>query len=216
VKRCVEEAGIGFCLAPRFHPAMRFVGPVRRELGVATVFNFLGPLINPALAKRQLIGVGDPAMADRMLSVLEAYGTTHAMVVFGHDGLDEISTVTTSTVLETVRVGEESTPYRRRKFEIDPRAFGLAPVQLADLLGGSAAVNAGRAVAVLDGEAGPQREFVLLNSAAALVVAGAVERIEEGIELAVSLLDSGKAAAKLERFVTVSKQAAAEEDSAQT
>jgi anthranilate phosphoribosyltransferase len=172
-------------------------------------------LINPASAERQLIGVGDPAMAERMLAVLEASGTTHAMVVFGHDGLDEISTVTTSTALETVRVGEEPTPYRRRTFEIDPRTYGLAPAQLADLLGGSAAVNASRAVAVLDGEAGPQREFVLLNSAAALVVAGVVEGIEEGIELAVSLLDGGKAAAKLERFVAVSKQAAVEEESAQ-
>lgn len=214
VRRCVEEAGIGFCLAPRFHPAMRYVGPVRRELGVATVFNFLGPLINPALAKRQLIGAGDPAMAERMLAVLEAFGTTHAMVVFGHDGLDEISTVTTSTVLETVRDGDGPTPYRRRSFEIDPRTYGLAPAQLRELLGGSAAVNAGRAVAVLDGEAGPQREFVVINSAAALVVAGVVEEIEEGIELAVSLLDSGKAAATLERFVTVSKAAAVEEDSA--
>ena len=100
VVRCIEEVGIGFCLAPRFHPAMRHAAPVRRELGVATFFNFLGPLANPAGATRQVIGVGDPAMASRMLAVLEANGTERAMVVFGHDGLDELSTVTTSTVLE--------------------------------------------------------------------------------------------------------------------
>ena len=113
VRRCIDDAGIGFCFAPRFHPAMRFAAPVRRELGVATVFNFLGPLVNPAGARRQLVGVSDPAMADKMLEVLEAFGSVHAMVVFGHDGLDELSTVAPSTMIESVR--EPDGTYRRRR-----------------------------------------------------------------------------------------------------
>ena len=211
VERCVASAGMGFCFAPRFHPAMRHVAPVRRELGVATVFNFLGPLVNPAGAKRQLVGVGDPTMAERMLAVLEASGTIHAMVVFGHDGLDELSTVTTSTVLETVRGGEAATGYTRRSFEVDPRAYGLGQVELADLQGGPPALNAELATEILAGETGPRRDFVLLNAGAALVVAGLTNDIGTGIDLAASMLDSGKAAAALELLVTVSNSAAAAE-----
>lgn len=210
VERCVAEAGIGFCLAPRFHPAMRHVGPVRGALGVATVFNFLGPLANPADAKRQLIGVGDPAMAERMLAVLEANGTIHAMVVFGHDGLDELTTVTTSTVHETVLTGDGTGVYRRRTYEVDPRALGLAPAQLSDLQGGSPALNAELATAVLAGELGPRREFVLLNAGAALIVAGLADDLAGGIELAASVLDSGAAGATLAALVTASRRAAAE------
>jgi len=207
VKRCIASAGIGFCFAPRFHPAMRYVAPVRRELGIATVFNFLGPLSNPAAAQRQLIGVGDPAMAERMLAVLEASGTLHAMVVFGHDGLDELSTVTTSTVLETVRCDGGPEPYRRRSFEVDPRSYGFSRSELGDLQGGEAQLNARLASAVLAGEPGPRRDFVLLNAGAALVVAGIVETIEAGIELAVEVLDSGRAASTLESLVRASRAA---------
>lgn len=210
VKRCVDDAGIGFCFAPRFHPAMRYVAPVRRELGVATVFNFLGPLANPASAKRQLIGVGDPAMAERMLAVLEATGTVHAMVLYGHDGLDELSTVTTSTVFESVRDPEGAGGFRRRRFEVDPRAYGLGRVELQDLLGGSAALNATLATAVLSGETGARREFVLLNAAAALVVAGLADDIGSGIELAAGVLDSGRAADALAALVRTSQSAAEE------
>ncbi len=212
VSRCVASAGIGFCFAPRFHPAMRHVGPVRGELGVATVFNFLGPLINPARAQRQLIGVGDSAMAERMLAVLEANGTIHSMVVFGHDGLDELSTVTTSTVLESVRTGESASGYERRTFEVDPGDYGLAPAELSDLQGDTPAVNAELTAAVLAGETGRRRDFVLLNSGAALVVAGLAEDIGSGIELAAAMLDSGKAAATLERLIAVSNSAAAGDD----
>jgi anthranilate phosphoribosyltransferase len=215
VSRCVASAGIGFCFAPRFHPAMRHVGPVRGELGVATVFNFLGPLINPARAQRQLIGVGDSAMAERMLAVLEANGTIHSMVVFGHDGLDELSTVTTSTVLESVRTGESASGYERRTFEVDPGDYGLAPAELSDLQGDTPAVNAELTAAVLAGETGRRRDFVLLNSGAALVVAGLAEDIGSGIELAAAMLDSGKAAATLERLIAVSNSAAAGDDGAQ-
>ncbi len=211
VAECVARAGMGFCFAPVFHPAMRYVAPVRKELGVATVFNFLGPLANPAAANRQLIGVGDASMAERMLAVLEAVGTHHAMVVFGHDGLDELTTTTTSTVLETVRVeGEASGPssYRRREFEVDPVELGLPQVALADLLGGDATVNATLAAGVLAGERGPRRDFVLLNAGAALVVAGLAGDIGAGMELAASVLDGGKAAGALEALVRVSRSVA--------
>ena len=154
VARCVEEAGIGFCLAPRFHPAMRQAAPVRRELGAPTTFNLLGPLSNPAGARRQLVGIGDAAMAERIVSVLEAGGATHAMVVFGQDGLDELSTVTTSTVLESVSTGDGR--YRRRRFEVDPASLGIKPSRLGELRGGGAGENAALARAVLAGEPGPR------------------------------------------------------------
>src|SRR5271165_5261837 len=140
VRRCIDEAGIGFCFAPRFHPAMRFAGPVRRDLGVATVFNFVGPLVNPAGATRQLVGVSDPAMAEKMLDVLETFGSVHAMVVYGHDGLDELSTVAPSTLIESVR--EPDGTCRRRRLEIEPASLGLDRAALADLQGGDAARNA--------------------------------------------------------------------------
>ena len=120
VARCIEEVGIGFCFAPRFHPAMRFAIPVRRELGVATVFNFLGPLANPARARLQVVGVSDPAMADKMLGVLVANGCQRAMVVHGADGLDELSTTGPSTVLD---VGADA---EVRRYTVDPTDLGLA------------------------------------------------------------------------------------------
>jgi anthranilate phosphoribosyltransferase len=209
VARCVEEAGIGFCLAPRFHPAMRQAAPVRRELGAATTFNLLGPLTNPARATRQLVGIGDAAMAERIVAVLEAGGATHAMVVFGRDGLDELSTVTTSTVLESVSTGEGG--YRRRRFEVDPGSLRIKPASLAELRGGGAEENAALARAVLAGEPGPQADFVRLNAAAALVVAGVAVDLPAGLELAGDVIASGSAARTLDRLVRVSEEAAAEE-----
>jgi anthranilate phosphoribosyltransferase len=205
VRRCVEEAGIGFCFAQKYHAALRHAGPVRRELGAGTMFNFLGPLSNPASPARQLIGVGDPAMAGTMLAVLEANGVVRAMAVFGHDGLDELSTVTSSTVLETELVDGA---YRRRTYDIDPREFGFAPAALAELQGGDAGHNAGAARAVLSGAAGPQRDFLLLNAGAALVVAGVSADIGAGIERAGALLDSGAVAERLDRLVAISHAAA--------
>jgi anthranilate phosphoribosyltransferase len=140
VRRCIDEAGIGFCFAPRFHPTMRFAAPVRRELGVTTTFNFVGPLVNPAGATRQLVGVSDPMMAEKMLDVLEAFGSVHAMVVFGHDGLDELSTTAPSTLIESVR--EQDGTCRRRRLEIEPASLGLKRAALSDLAGGDAAQNA--------------------------------------------------------------------------
>lgn len=212
VARCIEQAGIGFCFAPRFHPAMRHVIAVRRELGVATVFNFLGPLANPARARRQVVGVSDPAMADKMLGVLAANGARHAMVVHGADGLDELSTTGPSTVLELVAGAEDvagaGAVAEIRRATVDPAELGLAPAGLADLRGGDAAENAAVVHRVLGGEAGPHRDIVRLNAAAGLVVAGLVDDLAAGVALAGEVIDDGRAAERLERLVVASQAAA--------
>ncbi|MGH9171660.1 MAG: anthranilate phosphoribosyltransferase [Acidimicrobiales bacterium] len=210
VARCVEEVGIGFCLAQRYHPALRAAAPIRRELGVATVFNFIGPLANPAHANRQLVGVGDPVMAEKMLGVLEANGVLHAMVVYGNDGLDELTTVTTSTVLETVLEGGGAT-YRRSSYQVDATQLGLPRAELSQLTGGSPEVNAQLAREVLAGSSGPRRDFVVLNAGAALVVAGLAADLAGGVELAGAVLSSGAALAKLDKLVELSQSEAAQD-----
>lgn len=203
VARCVEEAGMGFAFAPRFHPAMRHVVPVRRELGVATVFNFLGPLANPSRLRRQVVGVADPAMAAKMAGVLAANGALSAMVVWGHEGLDELSTVGVSSGLALGPDGEI------RPFEVDPGSLGLARACLGDLVGGDPASNAEVVRRVLDGQRGSHRDIVALNAAAGLVVAGVAGDLAEGLERALGAIDEGAAAAVLERLVRVSAAAAA-------
>ncbi len=136
VARCIDQVGMGFCFAPRFHPAMRFAGPVRKELGIPTVFNYLGPLANPGRARYQVIGVSDPAMADKMLGVLAANGTQRAMIVYGDDGLDELSTTGPSTVHE-LRASADGR-YETTKYRVDPAELGLAPATIEDLRGGDA------------------------------------------------------------------------------
>jgi anthranilate phosphoribosyltransferase len=197
VASCVDQAGMGFCFAPRYHPAFRHVGPTRRELGVPTVFNFLGPVANPARVRRQVLGVSDPTMAEKLIGVLRAQGAERALVVYGHDGLDELSTITTSTVLE-LRDGDVTT------YDVDAGAFGLKTATLADIQGGAPAVNADLARRVLDGEPGPKREFVLLNAAAGLVAAGVADVLAEGLEAATASVDEGRAAAALDRLVAAS------------
>jgi anthranilate phosphoribosyltransferase len=206
VTNCIKQTGLGFCLAPVFNPAMRYAAPVRRELGTPTIFNFLGPLANPAGATRQLIGVGDPSMAERMVAVLEANGTERAMVVYGTDGLDELSTVAPSRVIESRRLPEGG--YEQRRYEVDPSSFGLARARPEQLRGGNPEENASLARRVFAGEGGPRRDFVVLNSAAAIVVAGLEEELEAGIEWASRLLDDGSAAAKLDELVSVSQREA--------
>jgi anthranilate phosphoribosyltransferase len=201
VASCVAEAGMGYCFAPRFHAAMRHAVPVRRELGVPTVFNFLGPMANPAAVKRLVIGVADPKMAERMIRVLAANGATRALVVYGHDGLDELTTTTSSTVLE-LRDGEI------RQSVVDPTAFGLAEVERSQLVGGDAATNARLAGAVLAGDKGPHRDVVVLNAAAGLLVAGVVDDLGAGIEAAAASIDDGRAATVVERLVAVSRREA--------
>jgi anthranilate phosphoribosyltransferase len=197
VARCVEEAGIGFCFAPRFHPAMRHAGPVRREMGVPTVFNSLGPLANPARVRRYVVGVGDPTMAERMAEVLLAHGAERAFVVHGGDGLDEITITTTSNVVEVVD-GEV------RPLKVDPVELGLKPAHLEDLRGGDPPTNAKLARAVLAGDAGPHRDIVVLNAAAGLVAAGRVDDYPAGIAEAQASIDSGAAASALDRLVATS------------
>ncbi len=209
VARCVAEAGMGFCFAPRFHPAMRYAGPVRRELGVPTVFNFLGPLANPARVRHQLVGVSDPAMASKMAGVLGATGSHRAMVVFADDGLDELSVTSHSTVIEIV--GGPDGRAETRTWRLDPAALGFAPATMAELRGGDAAFNATVIRAVLDGEQGARRDIGVLNAAAALVVAGRATDLAEGVALASASADSGRAAEVLAQLARVSSDAKAAE-----
>jgi len=204
VARCVAEAGMGFCFAPRFHPAARHAAPVRRELGVPTVFNFVNPLANPARPRRQVVGVSDPALAEKMLGVLEANGATDAMVVYGHDGLDELTITTTSTVLH-LRDGEI------RTFVVDPVALGLGNANAGDFRGGDAAANVDLAKRVLDGARGAHRNIVLLNAAAGVVVAGLAPDLPAGLAAATAALDDGRAAQVLDQLVASSVAAAADE-----
>jgi len=201
VAACIAEAGMGFCFAPKFHAALRHAGPPRRELGVPTVFNFLGPMANPGRVRRQALGVSDPAMAERMIGVLAANGAARALVFYGHDGLDELSTTSTSTVFE-LRDGEV------RTYVVDPADLGVARASPAALRGGDAPTNADLARRVLDGEDGPQRDIVVLNAAAGLVAAGLADDLGAGLAAAAASVDSGAAAAVLERLVKVSKERA--------
>ena len=212
VVRSIDEVGLGFCFAPRYHPAMRFAGPVRRELGIPTVFNFLGPLANPARARFQVIGVSDPAMADKMLGVLAANGTRRAMVVHGDDGLDELSTTGPSTVHELIRTSDGSDPagdgsVSVEVYRVDPSDLGLARSSLDDLRGGDAAVNADAIRRVVAGDASPHRDIALLNAGAALLVVGRAPDLAAGVALAAELIDSGRAATVLDDFIRVTNEA---------
>jgi anthranilate phosphoribosyltransferase len=202
VARCVNEAGIGFCFAPRFHPAMRHAVPTRKELGVPTVFNSLGPMANPARVRRQVIGVADWGVARRMIDVLASFGSEHVLVVHGHDKLDELTTTTGSSVLELVD-GEV------KEYEVDPAALGLALADPSELRGADPAANAESGTKVLAGESGAHRDIVVLNAAAGLLVGGQASSLTEGIEQAMAVIDDGRAAAALHRLVTVSNLAAA-------
>ena len=200
VLRCIEETGMGFCFAQKFHPAFRFAGPSRREIGIPTVFNLLGPMANPGRIRRQLIGVANPEVAERMLASLRIHGASKVWIVHGN-GLDELSTTGVSSVL-SLEDGEV------RSFEIDPLVLGLAPTISEQLVGGDRAHNADVVRRVLGGEHGPHRDIVLLNASAGLVVAGVAEHLAEGLVLATNSIDSGAAASTLQAFVEVSQSAA--------
>jgi len=199
VKTCVEEVGIGFCFAPTFHPAMRHAMVTRRELAVPTVFNFLGPLTNPAGARHQTIGVSDPDMAETMAGVLARVGTTHALVFHGADGLDELTTTGPSTVFE-IRDGE----VERRQFE--PLDIGVERATVADLQGGTVTDNLRIADAILAGEMGAKRDIVLLGAAAALLAADLVDDWGTGLERAAESIDSGRAASLVARWRELSRR----------
>src|SRR5437867_811732 len=194
VARCVEEVGIGFLYAPLLHTAMKHVMAARREMGVRTVFNMLGPLTNPAGANAQVIGVYSPALTEPLARVLAELGTHRAFVVHGADGLDEISNTGESRVSE-VREGVV------RTFTVRPEDFGLPRVSMRDLLGGDREQNAAIIHAILRGEPGPKRDIVVMNAAAALVVGVKARDFKEGVELAARSIDTGAARDKLEELV---------------
>jgi anthranilate phosphoribosyltransferase len=194
VGRCIDEVGFGFMFAPRHHKAMAHVVPVRKELGVRTIFNFLGSLTNPAGAPRQLLGVSDRHYQETIAEALVGLGSAKAMVVAAEDGVDEISISARTRVIE---VNDGSTEERY----VEPADFGFASAELEDVSGGSPEENAFVSRAVLAGELGPRRDLVLLNAGAAIYVGGAAASLAEGVEKAAATVDSGATAELLERLI---------------
>jgi len=195
----IRRVGFGFFFAPAYHPAMRFAGPVRRQLGIRTVFNFLGPLCNPAKTGRAAIGVSDPEMARRMAGVLQTRGADYAFVFTGHGGLDELSISGMSTI-HRVRGGEITSA------QFQPADFGVAAAPVEAIAGGDAAANEDITRRVLAGEGGPPRDIVVVNAAAAIVVAGLADGFHDGIERAAAAIDSGAAQRVLEEAIEFSAQ----------
>lgn len=201
VAHCIDQAGIGFMFAPAMHPAMKHaVGP-RKEIGIRTVFNILGPMTNPAGAKRQVIGVFSPEITETMARVLNALGTERAMIFHGLAGLDEISTLG-ETIVSEVRDGEV------RTYTLQPSDAGLDIAKPEDLSAGEGGIadNVRALMSVLNGEKGPKRDIVLINAAAALVVAGKAADLIEGVAVAAKSIDSGAAVAKLESFKNATQE----------
>lgn len=203
VERCVAEVGLGFAFAKNFHPAMRFVGPVRSELGVPTTFNFLGPLSHPGGVRRQVVGVSDPTMAPRVAGVLAARGSEHALVVHGGDRLDEITTTDLTRIYE-VRDGEVV-----GDTEFDPESIGIPRVNRAEIQGGTAQENAQIMRDLFSAtDTGPRADIVAINAAAGLLVAGVVEDLASGVEAAKDAMFSGHAATKLDDVLKLSNEIA--------
>ncbi|MCS6834530.1 MAG: anthranilate phosphoribosyltransferase [Anaerolineae bacterium] len=200
VGQCVDEIGIGFLFAAKLHPAMKHVGPARKQLGVRTIFNILGPLTNPAGAKNQLMGVFAADLTDSLAHVLRALGSRSALVVSGYGGLDELTTTGPNQV-SRLHEGHVTT------FALDPLSLGLRPANIHDLLGGDALRNAAILRGVLDSSLrDAKRDVVLLNAAAALWAADRVTNIEEGLRLAEYVIDSGAALAKLDQLIAFGQQ----------
>ena len=197
IARCIEACGLGFMFAPAHHAAMRHVAKVRTELGIRTIFNLLGPLANPAGTKYQLVGVFSEQWVEPIARVLGLLGAERAWVVHGEDGLDELTTTGVSHVA-VLDQGQVAT------FKISPRNAGLPEARLQDLTGGDAEENAAHIRAVLQGNQGPLRDIVLLNAAAALLVAGKAKTLREGVALAAESIDSGKAKRVLDALIALS------------
>jgi anthranilate phosphoribosyltransferase len=194
VGRCIDEIGFGFMFAPRHHAAMANVIPARKALGVRTIFNFLGPLTNPAGANRQLLGVADRHYQETIAEALVSLGSTRALVVAAEDGLDELSLASRTRVIEVAAGGTS-------EWFLEPGQFGLAPAELASVAGGTPEENARVSRRVLAGEPGPHRDLVVLNAAAAIYVGGLAADLEEGVAKAQRALDSGAAASVLEQLI---------------
>jgi anthranilate phosphoribosyltransferase len=202
VARCLREAGIGFMFAAKFHPAMRYAGPVRREIGIRTAFNILGPLTNPAHARHQVLGVPNVEIAAKMARALARLDTVHAFVVTGDGGLDELS-LSGPNVIYEVRAGKEP-----RRSELSAADIGLAAAPKEAVLGGGVPENVAIVHAILEGqETGPKRDIVLLNSAAALVAADRAADLREGAEIARESLRSGAARQRLDQMIAASRKA---------
>jgi anthranilate phosphoribosyltransferase len=194
VGRCIDEVGFGFMFAPRHHKAMAHVVPVRKQLGVRTIFNFLGSLTNPAGAQRQLLGVSDRHYQETIAEALVGLGSVRAMVVTGDDGVDELSITSRTRVIEVA-------DGRTEEHFVEPGDFGFAEAQLEDVAGGSPEENAAVSRAVLAGEPGPRRDLVLLNAGAAIYVGGVAGSLAEGVEKAIAAVDSGAGNALLDRLI---------------
>ncbi len=197
VGRCIDEVGFGFMFAPRHHAAMAHVVPVRRQLGVRTIFNFLGPLTNPAGAQRQLLGVSDRHYQETIAEALVGLGSVRALVVTAEDGVDELSISSRTRVIEVAEGGTA-------EWFVEPADFGLVEAELDEVAGGSPEENAAAARAVLAGEAGPRRDLVLLNAGAAIYVGGLAEGLADGVVKAAEAVDSGAARELLGRLVATS------------
>lgn len=204
VARCVDEAGVGFLFAQALHSSMKYAGPTRREIGIRTVFNILGPLTNPAGARRQLLGVYDPALAPVMAEVAGRLGAERVLVVNGHPGMDEVSGSGATTIAEF-----DAENGGVRTYEVTPESVGIARGTLADIAGGDATENAAIVRAILSGEGGPKRDVVLMNAAAALLAAGKVADLAEGVNVARDSIESGRALTALETLGSVSRRLAA-------
>ncbi|WP_373236089.1 anthranilate phosphoribosyltransferase [Cohaesibacter celericrescens] len=200
VSRCITLANIGFMFAPNHHSAMRFVGPSRVEMGTRTIFNLLGPLSNPADVKHQLIGVFDPHWQLPFAQTLKNLGAETIWVVHGEGGLDEISTLGETTIVQ-LKDGAIS------EFTITPEQFGIKRATMEDIRGGTGDYNAKALTELLEGQTGPYRDIVLMNAGAGLVVAGKVDNLQDGITLAAETIDSGKALETLKTLVDVSNRA---------
>ncbi len=194
VQQCIAETGIAFIFAQSFHPAMKYAAAPRREIGIRTVFNIIGPLTNPAGAKHQVIGVPDVALTEKLAQVLRIMGSRHALIVHGKDGLDEL-TITDSTHICELKDGTI------KSYDIVPEDAGLAKASPETLKGGNAQENAELLRAILSGKQGPQRDIVLLNAAAALIAGDKAQTFKQGVQMAAQAIDSGKALEKLNQLI---------------
>lgn len=204
VEECVEQVGIGFMYAPAYHPAMRFVGPARKQMGVRTIFNLLGPLTNPAGARHQLIGVGIPSIAHQLAEVLQVLGSQHTVLVHAEEGMDEVGIKGVTRVTDfNAATGSIET------YDVTPEDFGLERADPAALVGGDAEHNRQITLRVLSGENGPRRTVTLLNAGAGIYAADAAESFADGVRIAAEMIDSGQAMAKLEALVALTQELSA-------
>ncbi|MFC2002668.1 anthranilate phosphoribosyltransferase [Chloroflexota bacterium] len=198
VQKCLQEVGMGFMFAPVFHPAMKYAAAPRREIGIRTVFNILGPLTNPAGARAQVVGVAEGSLVEKLALVLQGLGCHHALVVHGEDGLDEV-TITGKT--QVCELNDSSI----KSYSISPEDFGLSRAGLDDLRGGTASENAALLRLILSGSPGPQRDVVLMNAAAVLLAGDRVGTLQQGVASAREAIDGGQALTKLDRLIEFSQ-----------